>query len=46
MESDWVTKEAINLFTGMSCVLVNGLMTSQLSVTGILVKGTPQCCVF
>lgn len=41
MKSNWVTNEAIDLLTGMCCFLVNGLMTLQLSVMGILVKCTP-----
>lgn len=46
MKSNWVTNEAINLLAGMSCFLVNGLMTLELSVTGILVKCTPVALCF
>jgi len=40
MKSIWVTNKAINLLTGMCCFLVNGLMTFQLSVVGLLVRCT------
>ena len=46
MKSNWVTNKAINLLTGMCCFLVNGLITLQLSVTGILVKCTPAVLCF
>lgn len=46
MKSNWVTNEAIDLLTGMCCFLLNGLMTLQLSVMGILVKCTPAAPCF